>query len=710
MGNLQVVAPSSFKNTTCNNATIPPEFSPILELHEMYDLFACVLTVCGLVGLINYHRLKFPLPISLSLTALLMSLILIAIDGVNSKMPIRTFVTTLLAHGEFGDIVLSFGVGFLLFAAAMESNIKAMGQRWGIIIFLSVIGVLISITLIGTVLYGTFVSFGFYEPLTHNFLLCLLFGAIVSSTEIHKFVLEALKEANAPDVVSGVILGESLLNDGVAVVAFIIFKKLIDEPVSHDEHHEEMNGNEVWSDIAKDLFGGIFIGIIFACIFGAIMKKVRQPNLNTLLSVVLVLDITMVANRLESSSPMACVSAGLMIRSFFYENFERRSQQELDIIWEFASESLSGVFFLLIGFTIVSLPFSVQTFFASLVAVPVVLITRYIAISFLLNLWNMLGYEVDKQLGSVLTWGSIRGGASVALAMSLNNYEGRETVFSMTYAVVLFSLIGQGMTIPKVFKWLYLPKHVKEKDSNKIMGERDEILSKLLDAVSTSPELKEHLGKQGIDTDRLSQISGHTGSDSDSQSRDGMGGSPRLGTSPEDMRTLMQNAQKASIGSYSNRDGIRSNYSRSTNSFRNSQQQQQQQQMNKTHDYVPGVGRVTRRYSKSSQQYNTNTSSNSGASSGSGNSKKANEYSKVKNDYNNKSTYGTGSSMNVPMSSPQNMNTSTMDMNSPQRQQQRGKRSSSNDLLNASLTGDIPPHSNQDDSPLNFVDTTSYQQ
>ena len=121
MGNLQVVAPSSFKNTTCNNATIPPEFSPILELHDMYDLFACVLTVCGLVGLINYHRLKFPLPISLSLTALLMSLILIAIDGVNSKMPIRTFVTTLLAHGEFGDIVLSFGVGFLLFAAAMES-------------------------------------------------------------------------------------------------------------------------------------------------------------------------------------------------------------------------------------------------------------------------------------------------------------------------------------------------------------------------------------------------------------------------------------------------------------------------------------------------------------------------------------------------------------------------------------------------------------
>ena len=234
----------------------------------------------------------------------------------------------------------------------------------------------------------------------------------------------------------------------------------------------------------------------------------------------------------------------------FYEKFERRSQQDLDTIWVFASESLSGIFFLLIGFTIVSLPFNVQTFFASLVAIPVVLLTRYIAISMLLNLWSMAGHTVDKQLGSVLTWGSIRGGASVALAMSLNNYEGRETVFSMTYAVVLFSLIGQGLTIPKVFRWLYLPEHAKEKDSNKLMGERDEILSKLLDAVSTSPELKERLGKEGIDTDRLSQISGHTGSDSDTHSRDGMGGSPRFGRSPEEVSALLDTARLASQRNY----------------------------------------------------------------------------------------------------------------------------------------------------------------
>ena len=111
--------------------------------------------------------------------------------------------------------------------------------------------------------------------------------------------------------------------------------------------------------------------------------------------------------------------------------------------------------------------------------------------------------------------------------MSLNNYEAGNSIFNDICCCPV-SLIGQGLTIPKVFRWLYLPEHAKEKD-NKLMGERDEILSKLLDTVSTSPELKERLGKEGIDTDRLSQISGHTGSDSDTHSRDGMGGSPRLG-------------------------------------------------------------------------------------------------------------------------------------------------------------------------------------
>ena len=127
MGNVAFVPATALQNTTCNNRTIEPAVEEIIELHDLFDLLACVLTVCGLVGLINHHRIKFPLPISLSLTALLLSLVLIAIDGVNDKMPIRSFIIKLLAHGEFGDIVLSFGVGFLLFAAAMESNIKSMG-------------------------------------------------------------------------------------------------------------------------------------------------------------------------------------------------------------------------------------------------------------------------------------------------------------------------------------------------------------------------------------------------------------------------------------------------------------------------------------------------------------------------------------------------------------------------------------------------------
>lgn len=289
-------------------------------------------------------------------------------------------------------------------------------------------------------------------------------------------------------------------------------------------------------------------------------------------------------------------------------------------------------------------------------------------------------------MGSVLTWGSIRGGASVALAMSLNNYEGRETVFSMTYAVVLFSLIGQGLTIPKVFKWLYLPEHVKEKGSNRIMGEKDEILNKLLDAVSTSPELKEHLDKQGIDTDRLSQISGHTGSDSDTHSRDGMGGSPRLGTSPEDMRDLLENAKKASNGLHMYSRG---NDNRNRGSIFNSRMNNKQKQSNGAEDYVPGVGRVTRRYSKSGKLSSSTPQQQQ--------YRQANEYSKVRSDY-NRTNYGstTSSSMNVPMKSPQ-----SVPMESPQKSQRQRKKQTPEDMLNVSVEN--KPRSNQDDSPLTFV-------
>jgi CPA1 family monovalent cation:H+ antiporter len=199
----------------------------------------------------------------------------------------------------------------------------------------------------------------------------------------------------------------------------------------HDGHGEIV----VWAEIAKDIFGGIFIGLFMAWIFSSIMRRVRQPNINILLSITLVLDVIVVSNLLESSPAVACATAGLFLRAFGLKYLERRSQQELDIVWKFFEEAVSGVFFLIIGLCIITDDFNVQIFFCSIIAIPVTLGARYCSVAFPVFSWNHFSSPLQKipwTIVPTMTWGGIRGGSSVALALSLSPLEGRLTIFAMT--------------------------------------------------------------------------------------------------------------------------------------------------------------------------------------------------------------------------------------------------------------------------------------
>jgi len=199
----------------------------------------------------------------------------------------------------------------------------------------------------------------------------------------------------------------------------------------HDGHGEI----DVWAEIAKDIFGGIFIGLFMAWIFSSIMRRVRQPNINILLSITLVLDVIVVSNLLESSPAVACATAGLFLRAFGLKYLERRSQQELDIVWKFFEEAVSGVFFLIIGLCIITDKFNVKIFFSSIIAIPVTLGARYCSVAFPVFSWNHFSSPLQKipwTIVPTMTWGGIRGGSSVALALSLAPMEGRSTIFAMT--------------------------------------------------------------------------------------------------------------------------------------------------------------------------------------------------------------------------------------------------------------------------------------
>ena len=454
--------------TTSTNTTVD-EIISLQGFSDVLTMYAIILSICSVVALFNYHRLHMPLPISLSLSGLVMSIILIVIDAAfateKDGLPIKTYIGDLLAASDFDEVILRFGIGFIMFASAMESDIQSLKPQWSLIFLLSGCGVVISIVLCGGASLAIFLGFGFWTTtsaagsLSHlisftDVLTCVLFGAVVAPTDAHHFVLEALHKSGAPESFSAIIVGEGLTNDALAVVAFSIVKTAVDslyvtknggcgkiltrelctemhmctwEDSSSSgsgsssssnssssssgsrrmllaslatnattvngafacvDHGSEISGNSIWGEMATDIFGGVFIGVFMAWVFSAIMRRVRQPNINILLSITLVLDVIVVSNYLHSSPAVACAAAGLFLRAFGLKYLERRSLEQLDIVWKFFEEALSGVFFLLIGLCIITDKFTTRTFFASITAIPITLAARWCSVALPLWAWN----------------------------------------------------------------------------------------------------------------------------------------------------------------------------------------------------------------------------------------------------------------------------------------------------------------------------------
>jgi len=274
----------------------------------------------------------------------------------------------------------------------------------GLVFILSVCGVVISVIIIAGATLGIFIAFGFWDaPTIPNILTSMLFGTVISTTDAHEFLVHALQKAGAPDYVSGVMVGEGLTNDALAAVIFSIVKALYDNylgcraltqqtcigasqcvwETAHGGECDEEPGEtlDIWAEIAKDIFGGIAIGLLTAWVFSAVMRRIKRPNTNVLLSITMVLDITMMANRMNSSPAVACAAAGLLMRAFVLPKLERRSQIELDSMWSFMSESLNGVFFLLIGLAIITNDFNISVFFVSIISIPIALLARYLSVA-----------------------------------------------------------------------------------------------------------------------------------------------------------------------------------------------------------------------------------------------------------------------------------------------------------------------------------------
>ena len=406
-----------------------------------YFSIAAILTVLSaLFGYINERFLKMPLTIGLMIITIVFTLIIVVIGQYNDTLLLRE--KELIAQIDFKAVLLDVMLSFLLFAGALHTNFAQLKvQRWPVFVF-ATLGVLVSTFLVGISMYYVLQAINFHV----DFIYCLLFGALISPTDPIA-VLGILKKAGAPKKLETKIVGESLFNDGVGVVVFLTIFSIANSPTGVIEpiHIIELFGVEV--------IGGIILGLILGWITYRLMKSIDDYEVEVIITLAAVMGGTLIAQKLHLSAPLAMVTTGLIVGNETVRNsaMSEITETYVDKFWELIDVFLNTILFVLIGMEMLILTFKTDYIIAGLIVVPLVLLCRY------LSLWIPIKFfakrlEFVPNTNLIMTWGGLRGGISIALALSLTSEMERELFLAVTYIIVLFSIIGQGLTVEAVIK------------------------------------------------------------------------------------------------------------------------------------------------------------------------------------------------------------------------------------------------------------------
>ena len=406
---------------------------------DILHIAAILITFSAIFSYINHVYIKLPTTIGLMLIALTFSLLLILIDAIG-LMNTQDIAKGILSEIDFNEALMHGMLSFLLFAGALHININDLAKQKWVIATLATIGMLTSTFIVGTVMWYVLGWIGLPLP----YIYCLLFGSLISPTDPIA-VLGILKTANAPKSLETKIAGESLFNDGVAVVVFIVILGIV-------TGGQEATVGNIALLFLEEAVGGVLFGGAIGFATYTMLKQVNSYTVEVLLTLALVMGGYALAMAIHVSGPIAIVVAGLMIgnhgRMFA---MSEKSREHLDTFWELIDEILNAVLFVMIGFEIIILTYTQQYFIAALIAIPIVLIARFISVGVPISLLK-LKREFSPNVIKVLTWGGLRGGISVALALSLPPGSERDIILAITYVIVVFSIAVQGLTIGKLVK------------------------------------------------------------------------------------------------------------------------------------------------------------------------------------------------------------------------------------------------------------------
>ena len=409
---------------------------------EYFLITTILVCLAAVFGFINVKFLKLPNSIGLMLITIVFSLAILGLSVFDDTLLMAE--KEIIMSIDFQTVLLDVMLSFLLFAGALHTNFEQLKvQRWPVLVF-STIGVLVSTFLVGTVTYYILQLIS----LEVDYIYCLLFGALISPTDPIA-VLGILKKAGAPKRLEAKIVGESLFNDGVGVVVFLTIFKIA------SSGSEKIGASQVLELFGMEVLGGIAVGLLIGFITYKLMKAIDDYDVEVIITLAAVMGGTAIAHHYHFSAPLAMVTAGLIVGNDTVRSttMSEITESYVDKFWELIDILLNTILFVLIGMEMLVLSLEGDYVIAGLLAIPIVLLCRYASLLLPIRFFQRkLDFVPNTDL--IMTWGGLRGGISIALALSLTSEMHRELFLVITYFIVVFSILVQGLSVGKIVEKL----------------------------------------------------------------------------------------------------------------------------------------------------------------------------------------------------------------------------------------------------------------
>lgn len=423
------------------------------------EVIGILVSLTAISSYINYRYLKLPKSIGLTLLTLLLSLFVAGLGKLGWN--VNDFALDLLDSIGFNDTFLHGMLGFLLFAASLHVNTQELAKHRLIVGLLATVSVILSSFIIGFSTYGLTCLLGIKIPLGY----CLVFGALISPTDPIS-TLAVLKTANAPKSLEMKIVGESLFNDGMGIVLFIMLLAF-------------SAGNEHWSLQETTFFfirqgiGGIVLGFIIGWLASRLLRDIDNSEVAIILTLAVVAGGYALAHSVVQVSGAICMAvAGLMVGSLLQTgNMSKRTLRHLGAFWELLDGLLNAILFVLIGLEFLTLHFTTRTTIAAFGAIFICIAARWISVMIPVG-WLAIFRKYNPNVVLIMTWGGLRGGISIALALTVPE-PARDFILAITYSVVLFSITVQGLTLSTLVRKIVAsaqaglnPSHLEDSINN----------------------------------------------------------------------------------------------------------------------------------------------------------------------------------------------------------------------------------------------------